>query len=195
MDDKTLTKLIRSYQTNNSKHAENGLTFYKSLPTLEELIYYAAMAIDPNGKRSSHQRRLKKVTLESVKNNLLENQDKLRAAKSFEEIKGLVEKCAISGFGRLAKYDTALKIGAWLNLYPTTIHLHAGTRDGARALGLDVSNGFLTKEELPKPLQDLGPLHIENFLCIYKKQLKNPDNQKVSDCATDSESVIEKNRC
>jgi hypothetical protein len=40
-------------------------------------------------------------------------------------------------------YDTALRIGAKLKLFPTKVYLHAGTRLGARALGLDDSAATL----------------------------------------------------
>ena len=45
----------------------------------------------------------------------------------------------IPGIGELYVYDTSFRIGAKLNLFPTKVYLHAGTRRGVRALGLDHS--------------------------------------------------------
>lgn len=42
----------------------------------------------------------------------------------------------IPGLGELYVYDTTLRIGAKLNLFPDKVYLHAGTRLGATALGL-----------------------------------------------------------
>jgi hypothetical protein len=48
------------------------------------------------------------------------------------------------------------------------VHLHRGTRTGARALGLDTSRSFLKPTDLPKEIRSLRPHEIEDFLCIYK---------------------------
>lgn len=49
--------------------------------------------------------------------------------------------------------------------------LHAGTRTGARALGLDTSRQAISPDELPKAFRKLNPREIEDVLCIYKDQL------------------------
>jgi hypothetical protein len=51
------------------------------------------------------------------------------------------------------------------------VYLHAGARQGARALGLDVRRGFLPVTAFPKPLRSLSADDIEDFLRIYKKKL------------------------
>ena len=45
---------------------------------------------------------------------------------------------------------------------------HAGTREGAPALGLGRGRAYLEKRELPAPLQVLTPAEIEILLCLYK---------------------------
>jgi hypothetical protein len=69
----------------------------------------------------------------------------------------------IERFGELAVYDTSLRLGAWLKKSPTLVYLHAGTRKGARALGLDVKRGYLEMKELPKPIRMLKPCEVEDF--------------------------------
>lgn len=181
MDNKFLASLARSYRLNNSRNIEASLAFYKRLPTIEEVIEKAAMAKTPDGKRNPHQRRLKKVVLERVKNKLLAKKESLLRAKSFDDIKRIVEECSVSGFGVLAVYDTSLRLGSWLGPLPTMVYLHAGTTQGARALGLDCSRKMIQVNELPEPLRDLEPYHVENFLCIYKK-IENPFIVEVDDC-------------
>lgn len=70
--------------------------------------------------------------------------------------------------GELYVYDAALRLGAHLGLAPTFVYLHAGTRLGARALGLGQGRAYLEMHELPLPLQALSPDEVESFLCIYK---------------------------
>ncbi|MDQ3246773.1 MAG: hypothetical protein M3Q52_07800 [Pseudomonadota bacterium] len=83
----------------------------------------------------------------------------------------IVEDSSVSGFGPLARYDTALRIGFWLRLLPARVYLHAGTRDGSRALGLDAADGSLGRDQLPPELEPLEMHEVEDFLCIYKGQL------------------------
>ena len=78
----------------------------------------------------------------------------------------------IRGLAELYYYDTALRIGASRSLMPKHVYLHRGTRDGARALGLDWRADLLDPRALPKELAVLEPHEIEDFLCIYKDQLK-----------------------
>jgi hypothetical protein len=64
----------------------------------------------------------------------------------------------IPGIGELAVYDTALRIGARLGLEPAKVYLHAGTRAGAKALGLAYGGRTIELAELPA---DYGPLPAE----------------------------------
>ena len=75
----------------------------------------------------------------------------------------IVEACAkqIKGIGELTIYDTALRIGFYLDIYPDKVYLHAGTREGAkRLIGEDkVKNKkYLEMSELPKRTSNTGTL-------------------------------------
>jgi hypothetical protein len=76
----------------------------------------------------------------------------------------------IRGIGELMVYDTSLRIGARLELSPDFIYLHAGTRVGARELGLDGRLPFVRTTDVPVPLRRLRPHEIEDFMCIFKSQ-------------------------
>ena len=78
----------------------------------------------------------------------------------------------IPGIGPLTIYDTACRIGAYLAVEPSKIYLHAGTRSGASALGLDSDNSTLSITDLPKAFQCLKASEIEDCLCIYKEDLQ-----------------------
>lgn len=56
---------------------------------------------------------------------------------------------------------------------PERVYIHAGTRAGARALGLYRRQEYLEPEELPEPFQRLRPAEVEDCLCIYKSDLLN----------------------
>jgi hypothetical protein len=78
----------------------------------------------------------------------------------------------IDGVGELAIYDTAHRLGAYCDLSPDHVYLHAGTRDGARFLGLAYRAAKLSKKVLPKEFQKLRAEQTEDCLCMFKSQLQ-----------------------
>lgn len=57
---------------------------------------------------------------------------------------------------------------------PEYVYLHAGTREGAENLNIDVrGKQYLLMQELPKPIHRLSPGEAEDFLCTYKSCFKN----------------------
>lgn len=84
-------------------------------------------------------------------------------------IEEILSNPKIVGLGELYFYDTALRIGAYLNLHPEKVYLHRGTRIGAKKLGFDWKKESLDPAIFPEPLKPLKPLEIDYFLCIYKK--------------------------
>ncbi|WP_143164948.1 hypothetical protein [Chryseolinea serpens] len=80
------------------------------------------------------------------------------------------------GIGETTVYDTSLRIAMGLRrrIRPKRIYLHAGTRIGAKNLGLPTSRKVaLSRGDIktlyPEIIRLLKePSEIENFLCIYK---------------------------
>ena len=97
----------------------------------------------------------------------------LANARDFDDLHAYVRRAAkrVHGIGELAIYDVALRIGWFGRMEPTRVYLHAGTREGARALGLDVSGASLARAVFPAAMQELSAAEIEDFMCIYKAQL------------------------
>jgi hypothetical protein len=125
----------------------------------------------PDGKRYDHQRRLKGAVLRLAWRRLA--RAPLQDAADFDALHRLVDERIgqLHGIGSLSVYDTALRIGGKLGLKPQRVYLHAGTRRGARALGLDWRLPDLPRELFPSPLQELEPQEIEDCLCIFKDSL------------------------
>lgn len=89
----------------------------------------------------------------------------------FQSIMGKVKKYAkdFYGIGELTIYDTATCIGCPKGIFPNEVHLHAGTQIGAKAIG--ITGKTATKAEfvkICKAFDQLTPIQIEDFLCIYK---------------------------
>jgi hypothetical protein len=155
------------------KRAAREMKFYQIQPNLEKAIEVASLAKLPSGKRHPHQRRIPRSALEESRRRLSVVDFKNTCA-DFDALHSLVEQRIgdIPGIGRLTVYDTAQRIGAYLNLEPELIYLHAGVVEGAKALRLDVSKYALTRQEMPTPFRRLKPYEIEDCLCIYKDELR-----------------------
>lgn len=168
-----LRDIVADYIRCCREGAEQEQRWFAIQRTLEEAVSRAALAVSPSGKRLSHQRRIPQAVLAESRRRLDAALPALSNAQSFEVLHETVATVigSIPGIGELTIYDTALRIGAKLQLEPTVVFLHAGTRAGARCLGLSVSRKFIPVVEFPRVFQKLKPQEIEDVLCIYKGEL------------------------
>jgi hypothetical protein len=166
----TLADLIHEYKEEIADRQRSRRDQYRDFASLAEAIKHATGSVT---KVPDHQRRVGREALKKACNRLLRHKDEVEPSKSFAELLDLVERhtADIGRFGRLAVYDTACRLGVYLKLSPEVVYLHAGTMEGARALGLDTSRGYLEMDNLPGPLHLLEPWECEDFLCIYKARL------------------------
>lgn len=168
-----LQQLVRLYQRDYAPNLRAQLDYFRHLPALADAIDRAARAVNAQGKRFPHQYRIQGTALAKAKSRLVAGVASITPCRSFDNLHSLLSGLftPVSGLGPLYLYDTTLRIGAFLNLAPTAVYIHAGTRTGALALGLDVSSGIIPVAAFPKPIQVLAPCEIEDFLCIFDKHL------------------------
>jgi len=171
-----LKAIVRTYIRQIRPRAEDELAWFRGQPSVRAAIERAALAVNSRGQRYSHQRRLKRKTLEQAFQILCGCESRIRKAKSFDELFDVVDAAFhdVTGIGELYVYDTALRLGAKLSLEPTKVYLHSGTRVGARALGLDGGARTLSGSEIPAAFQELQPHEIEDVLCIFKDKFNKP---------------------
>ncbi len=168
-----LSQLTRHYIIFHRKHSDDELEWFRNQSSLEAAIECAALALDSRGKRFSHQTRIKHESLQQANVALSATIGDLGQCQTFDELLNTIQ-CSlqhIQGLGELYCYDTALRIGARLGLFPQRVYLHSGTRDGTKIPGLDYKARAIETSELPSELQCLAPHELEDFLCIYKNKL------------------------
>jgi hypothetical protein len=167
-----LNAVVRHYKQKFRERAEQELGTFHAEKTLEDAIRRAALAEDPGGKRYAHQWRREREDLERSAAKLATRAAEIASASDFASLFQIVRSAVhhLRGIGELYIYDTALRIGAKKNALPKLVYLHAGTRKGAKALGIDVEDvPALFKFELPQELRELEAHEIEDVLCIYKR--------------------------
>lgn len=183
----TLTDIVKLFR---AEPVDPWLIHCSKLDTLQQCIKDAATALKGPIKtkhcKHLHQHRLVGQTLEDFSNSLLTMEVKIQKCKEFDILFEIVKSCKISGIGELTIYDTALRIGSYLNVMPTRVYLFRGAREGAMILFkkgylIDVKlknlGSTLLVSNFPKEFRSLEPFQIEQLLCIYKKDFKRlPDN-------------------
>ncbi len=185
---KNLNQLIEIYKRNHAVNEDWKLSeFKKKSKSIEELIKDAVLGLDPRLKRDRHQVRIPQKTLEEMIGKLQESAivQELLKSKSFDDIFTIVYESKIKNFGSLAVYDTSLRLGVAFGYYPSVVYLHQGALLGAitllgkneveknsRYFCGDPEFPYIETEILPKPLCDMKPYHIENFLCINEENFK-----------------------
>ncbi len=187
-----VTEYIRVFR----KIACEEMALYNKQPTISHSIKVAASCQLSDGKRHPHQRRIPEAVLKEAEQKLLAAINDLEAAQNFDQLLVAVDKTVgpISGVGELTVYDIAYRIGAFLELKPEIVYLHAGTRSGARTLG--IRGNTVTKDQLPVAFSLLSAEEIEDCLCIYKDAFDQTESSsngcdrrgKVSSCTSETRS-------
>lgn len=180
---------------------EKYYDWYRQADNLLKAIEKAFKSEDKKKNVHRHQRRVGRKILERARKKALEiYREKNLSEKdlnTFDKIYAFVNlvRQEIPRFGELAHYDVSLRIAKYQgskylgcgNL--TEVYLHRGTFEGAKAIfnakemdkSIQKSNikegKRISINSFPYPLNTLSGDHLENLLCIYKKELKN---QKIS---------------
>lgn len=165
-----LELIVQDYVQRYRESAREELEWFRSQPDLASAVDVAARAVNREGKRYSHQYKIKAGSISAARKRLGANLNRIETAQNFGVLVRTVQDILrpTDGVAELYVYDTALRIGAYLGHLPKQIFLHAGTRDGARALKLPADERFLYVSEMPDALRVLEPFEIEDVLCIYK---------------------------
>lgn len=170
----SLEVIIADYRRDDAARAAEDAFWADEALDLEVSIAKPCRSHDVHGVKHSHQNLIPPRGLARAGERLRASAAELRGREDFEALHDLIKARigSIRGVGPLQVYDFATRIGLRLGLHPQRVHLHAGTTQGARALGLDVrGRHWLRPEELPAPLRDLTAGEIEDILCIYKREL------------------------
>jgi hypothetical protein len=158
------------------KHRARFLKEFKSFrkdSTLKDCIRRAARALNEKREKHPHQWRVPPAALDEFANILVRREMEIARCKSFEELFAIVKAASkdIWRHAELTVYDTAWRIAGRLGLEPEAVYLHAGTRVGARALGI-TGRGPIPLKRFPPGFLKLKPREIEDCLCMYADELK-----------------------
>ena len=175
----SLSELINLYK---QKHKNNLEKYLLRFDTITDCVCGGVGNTDaphpaPFIREGSHQYCMPVATINEVVPRL--NEVKSKSFADFDELFAYVDSLSrgVDNYGDLAKYDFSLRYGFKRGLRPEKyVYTHRGAGIGASAL---VKAGLLNDvkhkidiNDFPSLLRQLGAMHVENFLCIYKIELK-----------------------
>jgi hypothetical protein len=163
--------VARHYIRRFRERAARELRSFKDEPSLASAVRRASYAETPDGHRYSHQRRRRHDALIEADVRLSRCLGELETAPDFSKLHEVVANAVrnIDDIGDLYIYDAALRIGAKREIEPGRVYLHSGTREGAKALGLEWKRDCLDMFDFPELRKHLRAHEIEDVLCIYKR--------------------------
>jgi hypothetical protein len=167
--------IVRQYKAIRKKHPDRHIDFCVQQKYLSDAIDVAAKAINEESKIHSHQRRIGRIKLNAFAELLKLKESEIKKAKTFDKLLSIIESVKSDRIADLTYYDTATRIGAYLDLFPEKIYLHTGTRTGASYLFDKIKDRkFISVNELPKEFlnHDLTASEFEDILCIFKDYFK-----------------------
>ena len=144
--------------------------FYERKELLDA-INCASRGINPNSKMDRHFYHIGYVTCEKGCVKLLALESEIINCITYEDIFDITDqiKKEVFGLGDLWKYDTALRIGFNLRLYPEKIYIHAGVVKGVKKYFELKKHKDIDLLFSDPDISILKPFEAENFLCIWGK--------------------------
>ena len=141
---KKYQNIINHYTRWRNENPDSWIGYTIEQTDILSAIIVAAKSENEEGKRNSHQRRLKRKAINDFSEILIQKVAEISNAKNFDNLLQIVESCKVKGIGELACYDTANRIGCKIGLRPEKVYLHAGTKRGAEKIfGLKINKRFI----------------------------------------------------
>ncbi|MFH1049430.1 MAG: hypothetical protein V1779_00705 [bacterium] len=152
-------------ETKTNHYTPHGIRHYQA-------VEYLCYSLLPDRKHN-HQKRISNTLLNEFKDRLIEGTDPIQSVKNFDDLYKVIDSSKIKGIGDLTIYDTAHRIGVYLNILPEKVYLHSGTLIGAKKIFGMINKKDLKKEEFPEPIKscNLTCAEIEDLLCLYKERI------------------------
>ena len=174
---KSFQSILDDYSINCSNEA---FKYYASLSDWATAVEEAGrFHFDASGRCHDHQYRIYCPAKEQFLNDLRKNSKVIQNSAGFESLYDNIERfCKKSGIGELTVYDTAMRLGAFLEKHkggsfkPHEVFLHNGAMKGAMVL---FGRRVLARPCSRMPLSEFAKLFpnkeawdVEEILCVYK---------------------------
>lgn len=180
-----LGAIVRDFQWRYvlTKKTDQVIAFCGEARDFPEAVVRAVEARDANGKHHNHQSKVD-ITARRKFGRLI-----IRAAHrgslpmhEFDAFHDRLDQIKPYGVGPVTVYDTAIRIAAFLDIKPHSVYMHAGVRQGFKALeealerrgeGPHMRGRWrfdkVPVSQFPHPLNGMDADDVEDILCTYRE--------------------------
>lgn len=182
-----LDAIVRDFQWRyvDRKKTDQVIAFCGEAPDLPTAVRRAVEARDANGKHHNHQ---SKVNIDARR---LFGRRIIRAAQAgriplddFDDMHDWMDDHKPVGIGPVTVYDVAVRVAAFVGIEPKSVYMHAGVRQGFKALAQALDRQGYPKADwylrhlrddkvkvnnFPRPLDSMKADDVEDILCTYRE--------------------------
>ena len=146
-------------------------------------VQRAVEARDANGKHHNHQSKVD-ITARRLFGRRIVTRARRGALplQDFDELHDALDQFKPYGIGPVTVYDTAIRIAAFLGIEPESVYMHAGVRQGLRAMEEALErlgegphmrgrwrHDKVPVSQFPPPLNGMKADDVEDILCTYRE--------------------------
>lgn len=170
------------------KKTDQVIAYCAEADSLGLAVQRAVEARDANGKHHNHQSKVD-ITARRLFGRRIVSRSKRGAIPldDFDDMHDELDRIKPYGIGPVTLYDVCVRIGAYLGIEPQSVYMHAGVRQGFKALveamdrKTDPDGGWhevqrvefrrapkVPVESFPVPLNRMRADDVEDILCTYR---------------------------
>jgi hypothetical protein len=187
-----LGAIVRDFQWRyvDRKKTDQVIAFCADAPDFPTAVQRAVEARDANGKHHNHQSKVDITARRKFGRKIIKRAEAGRLDLSeFDAFHDALNDIKPYGIGPVTVYDTAIRIAAFLDISPRSVYMHAGVRQGFKALqdaewrrglsdeswhsiiaiNMSALDGKVPVSEFPHPLNGMAADDVEDILCTYRE--------------------------
>lgn len=185
----TLDAIVEDFQWRYKDRAKTDqvVAFCRDAEDFPTAVQRAVEARDAQGKHHNHQSKVDLTARRKFGRKIIRKAQAGRLdLTDFDAFHDGIDEIKPYGIGPVTVYDTAIRVGAYLGIEPDSVYMHAGVRQGMRALGdallrrgaMKGRGAFLARaakgdkvrlKKFPPPLNRLKADDVEDILCTYRE--------------------------
>lgn len=183
-----LGAIVRDFQWRyvDRKKTDQVIAYCAEAPKFAKAVRRAVESRDANGKHHNHQSKVDITARRKFGARIIAARKRQELCTSeFDRFHDRLDEIKPYGIGPVTVYDVAVRIGAFLGIEPHSVYMHAGVRQGMKALcealirtgsvDNDLNEFTDWKEKrvpvrrFPYPLNGMRADDVEDILCTYRE--------------------------
>jgi hypothetical protein len=180
------------------KKTDQVIEFCRDAPKFATAVRRAVEARDANGKHHNHQSKVDITARRKFGASIVSQKKHIKAIPlsvefdwltHFDVLHDTIDSLKPYGIGPVTVYDVAVRLGAFMGIEPKQVYMHAGVRQGLKALEdalhrrwqdpmvesptMDLIGAHKLPRVpmylFPKPFRDMRADDVEDILCTYRE--------------------------